>query len=231
MAVQTAGMAWQLHCCQGAFQDVRSLSGWTASCSSTWNSSSPSAAFVLRRCRQHKMSIKTEDHNKRYFLAEMPWQPMRQCDIAMCLRAWRQWAQIQIWVAMALDANGRYNECILLYKTLEAKHPAKNIRRQAMDLRFILEAPKLKISKDEMVSIPIIDADPNSSVAGKKSWTQTARERQSRARMMRAKIYDPLDDILNFKKPPTWQENPYVYVAFSVWSTLVIISLVFGNRH
>ncbi len=67
--------------------------------------------------------------------------------------------QIQIWLAMAYEAHNRHDDCIALYKRLESGHPNKNIKRQAADLRYILEAPKLKISKDEMVSIPIIDKD------------------------------------------------------------------------
>eukprot|EP00249_Psilotum_nudum_P008041 c21003_g1_i2 orf=222-1253(+) len=64
--------------------------------------------------------------------------------------------EIQIWLAMAYEAHNRHNDCIKLYKILEKTHPNKAIRRQATDLRYILEAPKLKISKEEMVTIPII---------------------------------------------------------------------------
>lgn len=67
--------------------------------------------------------------------------------------------QIQIWLAMAYDAVGRHADCIALYKRLEGSHPNKNLRKQAADLRYILEAPKLKISRDEMVKIPLIEKD------------------------------------------------------------------------
>lgn len=67
--------------------------------------------------------------------------------------------QIQIWLAMAYDAVGRHADGIALYKRLEGSHPNKNLRKQAADLRFILEAPKLKISRDEMVKIPLIEKD------------------------------------------------------------------------
>lgn len=67
--------------------------------------------------------------------------------------------QIQIWLAMAYDAVGRHADCISLYKRLEGSHPNKNLRKQAADLRYILEAPKLKISRDEMVKIPLIEKD------------------------------------------------------------------------
>lgn len=60
---------------------------------------------------------------------------------------------------MAYEAVGRHNDCIALYKRLEGGHPNKILRRQAADLRYILEAPKLKISSDEMVKIPLIEKD------------------------------------------------------------------------
>ncbi|KAK6922279.1 hypothetical protein RJ641_012786 [Dillenia turbinata] len=64
--------------------------------------------------------------------------------------------EIQIWLAMAYEANNRHADCIALYKQLEKQHPSVSIRRQAADLRYILQAPKLKISQEEMVTIPLI---------------------------------------------------------------------------
>ena len=57
---------------------------------------------------------------------------------------------------MAYEANNRHKDCIELYLELEKKHPSVSIRRQAAELRYILQAPKLKISRDEMVTIPLI---------------------------------------------------------------------------
>ncbi|KAJ8548365.1 hypothetical protein K7X08_030834 [Anisodus acutangulus] len=64
--------------------------------------------------------------------------------------------EIQIWLAMANEANNRHADCIDLYKQLERKHPSISIQRQAAELRYILQAPKLKISQEEMVTIPLI---------------------------------------------------------------------------
>lgn len=75
--------------------------------------------------------------------------------------------QIQIWLAMAYEADNRHADCIALYKNIEETHPNKATRRQAADLRYILEAPKLKIRKDEMVSIPLIGSDNDKYVR----WT------------------------------------------------------------
>ncbi|KAF9604088.1 hypothetical protein IFM89_002763 [Coptis chinensis] len=70
--------------------------------------------------------------------------------------------EIQIWLAMAYEANKRHADCINLYRQLEQKHPVVTIRRQASELRYILQAPKLKISQDEMVSIPLIGSSYDS---------------------------------------------------------------------
>lgn len=58
---------------------------------------------------------------------------------------------------IALQATGREQDCIDLYKALENTHPNANIKKQAANLRFIMEAPKLKLGPDERVSIPVID--------------------------------------------------------------------------
>ncbi|KAG4930352.1 hypothetical protein JHK86_047313 [Glycine max] len=64
--------------------------------------------------------------------------------------------EIQIWLAMAYEAHNRHKDCIALYRQLEKTHPSVSIRRQAAELRYILQAPKLKISQEEMVTIPLI---------------------------------------------------------------------------
>ncbi|XWS34729.1 hypothetical protein CRYUN_Cryun21dG0062700 [Craigia yunnanensis] len=70
--------------------------------------------------------------------------------------------EIQIWLAMAYEANNRHADCIALYQQLEKKHPSVSIRRQAAELRYILQAPKLKISQEEMVTIPLIGSSYDS---------------------------------------------------------------------
>ncbi|KAJ9176332.1 hypothetical protein P3X46_011656 [Hevea brasiliensis] len=70
--------------------------------------------------------------------------------------------EIQIWLAMAYEANNRHADCIALYQQLEKQHPSVSIRRQAADLRYILQAPKLKISQEEMVTIPLIGSSYDS---------------------------------------------------------------------
>jgi hypothetical protein len=64
---------------------------------------------------------------------------------------------IQLQLALACNATGKEDECIAILKTLEDSHPLRAISKQAKDLRFILEAPKLAIGEDEKVSVPRLD--------------------------------------------------------------------------
>jgi hypothetical protein len=63
---------------------------------------------------------------------------------------------MQIWLAMAFDANGRRADGLAVYRKLEASHPMKQIKSQAANLRYIMEAPRLKISENERVTIPLV---------------------------------------------------------------------------
>lgn len=62
------------------------------------------------------------------------------------------------------QACGRSEDCIELYKYLEVAHPSRRLQKQAYELRYIMEAPKLELSPDERVSIPLIESD---------SWRKT----------------------------------------------------------
>ncbi|PNW75474.1 hypothetical protein CHLRE_12g528050v5 [Chlamydomonas reinhardtii] len=74
--------------------------------------------------------------------------------------------EAQLWLGLAYQACGREKEAIDLYKSIEANHPSRKVKKQAADLRYILEAPRLEISPDERVTIPLIQSD---------SWRQKER--------------------------------------------------------
>lgn len=130
--------------------------------------------------------------------------------------------EVQIWLAMAYEANNKHIECIALYKALEKTHPSRAVRKQAKDLRYILEAPKLKISKEEMVSIPLI-GDGYSDV---RTWSKMYRERKRKTWKKVQPSRDYMEDWLVWK-PPRWERSPYFWVAVTIWLTLVGIALVF----
>ncbi|VAI21356.1 unnamed protein product [Triticum turgidum subsp. durum] len=88
--------------------------------------------------------------------------------------------QIQIWLAMAYDANRRHKESIALYKELENTHPMISIRRQAAEFRYIAEAPKLKISNDEVVTIPQIGSSWDCTLGHGVTRSKSKRTRKER---------------------------------------------------
>jgi hypothetical protein len=75
--------------------------------------------------------------------------------------------EIQMWLALAYSANSKEDLCISMYKRLAEQHPNPRIRRQAKDLCYIMEAPKMERSADERVSLPVLDLDPNSYVTNR----------------------------------------------------------------
>ncbi|GIL46714.1 hypothetical protein Vafri_3632 [Volvox africanus] len=74
--------------------------------------------------------------------------------------------EAQLWLGLAYQACGREKDAITLYKDIEENHPSRKVKKQAADLRYILEAPRLEISEDERVKIPLIQSD---------SWRQKQR--------------------------------------------------------
>eukprot|EP00747_Dinoflagellata_sp_TGD_P169194 gnl/TRDRNA2_/TRDRNA2_197511_c0_seq1.p1 gnl/TRDRNA2_/TRDRNA2_197511_c0~~gnl/TRDRNA2_/TRDRNA2_197511_c0_seq1.p1 ORF type:complete len:424 (-),score=63.57 gnl/TRDRNA2_/TRDRNA2_197511_c0_seq1:78-1349(-) len=70
---------------------------------------------------------------------------------------------IQIYMALSLDACGERDEAIALYELLEEKHPSSKTRKEASRLVYILKAPAMKISEDEKLKMPVLDnLDTNS---------------------------------------------------------------------
>lgn len=132
--------------------------------------------------------------------------------------------EIQIWLAMAYDANNRHADCIALYKKLESSHPSKAIRRQAADLRYILEAPRLKISRDEMVTVPVLDRDNKSNA---RTWSDMVRERRPKP-LKKVPNKDYMDDWSVWRRP-RWERSPYFWVALTVWFLAVGFTLLFQN--
>ena len=55
------------------------------------------------------------------------------------------------------QACGREAECIQVYKTVEQTHPSKAVKKQAAELRYIMEAPKLQLRPEEKISLPLLE--------------------------------------------------------------------------
>ncbi|XVF02537.1 hypothetical protein REPUB_Repub04eG0183700 [Reevesia pubescens] len=130
--------------------------------------------------------------------------------------------EIQIWLAMAYEANNRHADCIALYQQLEKKHPSVSIRRQAAELRYILQAPKLKISQEEMVTIPLIGSSYDSYAA---TWTDKYKDndqmRSGSTTNQLPSSRDFLGDFLVWRPPVGLEKNRAFWVALTLWFGLV----------
>ncbi|CAA0818278.1 Tetratricopeptide repeat (TPR)-like superfamily protein [Striga hermonthica] len=130
--------------------------------------------------------------------------------------------EIQIWLAMAYEANNRHADCIDLYQQLEKKHPSVSIRRQASELRYILQAPKLKITQEEMVTIPLIGSSYDSYAA---TWTDKYKDKDQRMSGSTTNQLpsnkDYLADFLVWKPPVGLEKNQAFWVSLTLWVGLV----------
>ncbi|XP_027919661.1 uncharacterized protein LOC114178132 [Vigna unguiculata] len=130
--------------------------------------------------------------------------------------------EIQIWLAMAYEAHNRHKDCIALYRQLENTHPSISIRRQAAELRYILQAPKLKISQEEMVTIPLIGSSYDSYAA---TWSDKNKDKDRRmsgsvtSQLPSSKDY--LADFLVWKPPIGLGKSRAFWVGLTIWLGLV----------
>jgi hypothetical protein len=125
-----------------------------------------------------------------------------------------------LWLALAYDSSGRREECLALYRALEEKHPAASVRKQAASLRYILEAPKLPISAEERVSIPLVQ----DAAMVRDKWARSGAAR---------KRVEPsaLDKWLEEFEPPGAMQNRFVWAATSVISFGLAVYSAMHVRH
>ncbi|XP_010425358.1 PREDICTED: uncharacterized protein LOC104710446 isoform X2 [Camelina sativa] len=136
--------------------------------------------------------------------------------------------EIQIWLAMAYEANNRHADCIDLYQQLEKKHPSPGIRRQASELRYILQAPKLKISQEEMVTIPMIGSSYDSYAV---TWTDKDRDKERRmnestTNQLNSSQDDFLGKLLVWRPVVGMEKNRVFWLALTLWFGLVGAALI-----
>ncbi|MQL98191.1 hypothetical protein Taro_030890 [Colocasia esculenta] len=135
--------------------------------------------------------------------------------------------EVQIWLAMAYEANNRHRDCIDLYKQLEQTHPSVSIRRQAAELRYILQAPKLKISKEEMVTIPLIGSSYD-RYAG--TWTDKNKDQEKRKKVATANQSSSSTnywgDFIEWRPPADWEKSRAFWLAVTLLLALVGLALL-----
>ncbi|QDZ22890.1 hypothetical protein HOP50_09g54390 [Chloropicon primus] len=135
--------------------------------------------------------------------------------------------EASMWLALALDGSGKVEQAKGIYLELKENHPLPSVRSQAGDLLYILEAPKLKIKKEERLMIPDL------------SQVDEFRNRRKSTRPPGGPRKAPKKVVK--KKDPTWEDkfvansriirtfkNRYVQVAFLVVSAgLSVYSAVY----
>lgn len=119
---------------------------------------------------------------------------------------------IQMWLALAYQAVGLEKKCIETYKFLESNHPLPAVRKQAADLRYIMEAPKISLKPEEKVSIPVFDDidrnDPKSK--GNRPIRPRIKKQQKK------KTWD--EEFWDTYSPPRTLRNRYVLIAACIVS-------------
>jgi len=129
--------------------------------------------------------------------------------------------RVLIFKAMALDALGRETEAAEVYKDLEESHPLTTIRKQAEELLYILEAPRLQISPDERVSIPDM-SNLEKNDPRKRRSNGPMRSRPAPARKKEKELNWQEKFARDYKVPlPEQLKNKYVLVA-----TVVLVASV-----
>ena len=83
---------------------------------------------------------------------------------------------IQINKAQALYACRKRDEAIELYKLLENTHPEGKIKREADRLRYIIEAPEMKLGDDEYVEVPLM----RDAYQYKSKWSSSGAKRRTK---------------------------------------------------
>eukprot|EP00238_Polyblepharides_amylifera_P012009 CAMPEP_0196597670 /NCGR_PEP_ID=MMETSP1081-20130531/92445_1 /TAXON_ID=36882 /ORGANISM="Pyramimonas amylifera, Strain CCMP720" /LENGTH=258 /DNA_ID=CAMNT_0041923155 /DNA_START=108 /DNA_END=884 /DNA_ORIENTATION=+ len=111
--------------------------------------------------------------------------------------------EAQLWLALALEACGRNDEVGPIYRKLERGHPSPVVRKKAQELRYIFEAPALKINENERVKIKTLD-DMDSYGAYKPMIRQRSRK---------IKVELTMEERVLQNWTPPYVPNKYILVA------------------
>jgi hypothetical protein len=122
------------------------------------------------------------------------------------------------------QACGREEDCLSVYRNVEKSHPLPAIRRQAADLRYIMEAPRLQINPEERVQIPVLtDLDVNRG-----NRTPMPRPRVPQKRRVPKTWDEEFWD--NYKGPAGLVQNRYVWAAASIAATVAAVYSSYVQR-
>ena len=129
-----------------------------------------------------------------------------------------------MWLALAYQAVGREADCVDTYKWIEANHPLPRMRKQAENLRYIMEAPKLELSPDERVQIPLLS--DTERVAWRRDGRKPASSRRPAGGGGAKKEETYWDKVQWEAKLPFVPDRWYYRV---LWAALLVGATVYAN--
>ncbi|ARV62563.1 hypothetical protein BZZ01_31545 [Nostocales cyanobacterium HT-58-2] len=131
---------------------------------------------------------------------------------ALLARNSRLGGEVQIWLVTAYEAAGRTEEAIALCEQLK-RHPHLEISKQARELHYILNAPRLQRPKEWMTEIPDLGAVPDNESKIRLSVNNT----QSPKRQIPAE-----PEFVDLTQVNT-RDNRFI------WMALIVIGLTLGG--
>lgn len=134
--------------------------------------------------------------------------------------------EVQLWLALAHSATGDEAAAIQVYKEVEASHPSPKMRKQAYELRYIAEAPKLRVGADEKPQLPEVEPP---RIGGEKDRRRAPRPppapRAAAKGPSRPKTLE--ERFMEEYRPPAVIPNKYVAVAAGV---VAVAAAVYSTR-
>lgn len=89
--------------------------------------------------------------------------------------------QMCVWLAQALYAAGEPKEAVAMLDRISRGHPGSNVRKAASEIKYILEAPELKLDERNFVQIPeaIMNAEERGRQTGQYAKMEKKPEKHS----------------------------------------------------
>ncbi|KAL0447165.1 UNVERIFIED_CONTAM: hypothetical protein Slati_1844400 [Sesamum latifolium] len=124
-----------------------------------------------------------------------------------------------LWLMRPIIATPTALLCISSWKS---SIPVSVFDGQAAELRYILQAPKLKISQEEMVTIPLIGSSYDSYAA---TWTDKNKDKDQRlsgsTTNQLPSTKDYVGDFLVWKPPVDVEKNRAFWASLTLWIGLL----------
>ncbi|KAK4423873.1 hypothetical protein Salat_1970200 [Sesamum alatum] len=113
--------------------------------------------------------------------------------------------EIQIWLAMAYEANNRHADCIALYQQLEKQHPSISIRRRLQNCATYCKHPSLRIQERCYAA----------------AWTDKDKDKDQTWSGSLTNQLPSTKDYLVWKPPVGLEKNRTFWASIALWIGVV----------